>query len=275
MAQVTRLSQARSAPGAPSARTGRVWTPRFVLFRTRENPDAAGSQASAPRSPRGSRPPVRVCVRLRARDRDRREIPKLDPARQTPRAGRLHLRVRRQDRPRRAARGREPRRRRLRRHRPVDEAGDRRGRGPPVLGAQRRRHPRDRPRRLGRRPAQGARPGRLDDHAAVRQEHVLENERTISRKLQGGGARVAARAALVEGPDPHRLPEHDLLRQRRVRRPDGRARLLRQERARPDARRGGAARRHPGQPVALRPVTNPGTRATRRTTVLQLMLEQG
>src|ERR671925_648731 len=34
-----------------------------------------------------------------------------------------------------------------------------------------------------------------------------------------GDARLAARATLVEGPDPDRLPEHDLLRERRLRDP--------------------------------------------------------
>ena len=55
----------------------------------------------------------------------------------------------------------------------------------------------------------------------------IRNQRSIARKLQGGRARLAARAALVEGADPHRVPEHDLLRQRRLRRRAGGADLLR------------------------------------------------
>ena len=69
--------------------------------------------------------------------------------------------------------GRESRdRRRLERDRAGDEAGDRRDRGPPLLRAPRRRRPRHPPRGLAGRPQQEGRPGRLDDHAAVRQEHV-------------------------------------------------------------------------------------------------------
>ena len=80
---------------------------------------------------------------------------------------------------------------------------------------------------LGRRPQQEGRRGRLDDHAAVHQEH-LPAQRALDRpEAQGGRARLAARAALVEGPDPDRLPEHDLLRQRRVRGRAGGAHLLR------------------------------------------------
>ena len=56
-------------------------------------------------------------------------------------------------------------------------------------------------------------------------------ERTVEPQAQGGGARLAARAALAEGPDPDRVPEHDLLRERRVRDRAGGARLLPSTRA--------------------------------------------
>ena len=88
----------------------------------------------------------------------------------------------------------------------------------------------DRARPLGRHPEQGGRPGRLDDHAAVRQERLREDRAHDRAKAQGGGARLAARAAVVEGPDPDRVPEHHLLRERRLRDPAGGARLLRQAR---------------------------------------------
>ena len=68
--------------------------------------------------------------------------------------------------------------------------------------------------------------GRLDDHAAVRQERVPDEPEDDRPQALRGGARVAARAALVEGPDPHRLPQHGLLRERRLRRRAGVAHLL-------------------------------------------------
>ena len=138
---------------------------------------------------------------------------------------------------------------------------------------------------------QGQRPGRLDDRAAVHQErppgpvppHDL-------REAQGGGARLPARPQVVEGQDHHGLPEHDLLRQRRLRHRGRRPDLLRPRRqpprlrhARPSAVRrtaaalgGGAAGGH--HPVAdrLRPRHPPGRRArTRRNMVLRQMLDQG
>ena len=65
---------------------------------------------------------------------------------------------------------------------------------------------------------------------------------------------------MVEGPHPHRLPQYDLLRQRRLRDPTGGADVLRQGRLRADARRGGAARGDPGGPVAVRPRREPAPR---------------
>ena len=112
--------------------------------------------------------------------------------------------------------------------------------------------------------------------ADVRQQRVVQGGSTITQQYvknvyvreqahdrpQGarGRARLAARAArLDEGADPHRVPEHDLLRERRVRDPAGGADLLRQGRARPDARRVRAARRasRPTRP-AYDPVAQPG-----------------
>ena len=45
----------------------------------------------------------------------------------------------------------------------------------------------------------------------------LTSKRSICAQAEGGGARLAARPGVVEGPDPDRLPEHDLLRERRLR----------------------------------------------------------
>ena len=103
---------------------------------------------------------------------------------------------------------------------PLDQAGDRRDRGQALLRAPRRRRPRHRPRALvrpHRRPGRG----RLDDHAAVRQEHDQRQRPDAAAQAQGGDARVADRAEVVEGPDPDRVPEHDLLRERRLRRRGG------------------------------------------------------
>ena len=47
------------------------------------------------------------------------------------------------------------------------------------------------------------------------------------RQVQGGGARLPARAPLEQGQDPHRVPEHDLLRRGRLRDRGGRPHLLR------------------------------------------------
>ena len=95
-----------------------------------------------------------------------------------------------------------------------------------------------------------ARPGRLDDHAAVRQERARRGRPTISRQGERR-ARVAARAAVErQGPDRHRLSQHHLLRQWRLRRPAGGADVLRSRRVGARSGRGGAARRDPARPRA-------------------------
>ena len=76
---------------------------------------------------------------------------------------------------------------------------------------------------------------RVSSRAARRSPSSSSRTRTSERahdRAQGprGGARMAARAALVEGPDPARVPEHDLLRQRRLRDPAGGPDVLRQGR---------------------------------------------
>ena len=47
------------------------------------------------------------------------------------------------------------------------------------------------------------------------------NEKTVSRKLKEAALAWQLERRVVEGPDPDRLPEHDLLRQRRLRDPAG------------------------------------------------------
>ena len=117
--------------------------------------------------------------------------------------------------------------------------------------------------------------GRLDDHAAVRQEHDQRQRADGRAQAQGGGARLEARAVVVEGQDPDRLPEHDLLRQRRLRRRGGQPRLLRPQRGATSTRP-----RPPSSPAS--PRTRASTtrsrirrpRATRRNLVLRQMYLQ-
>ena len=72
--------------------------------------------------------------------------------------------------------------------------------------------------------------GRLDDHAAVRQERARRPERPHAvREAARGRARLPPHAQVVQGADPAQLPEHDLLRQRRLRDRVGRADLLRRD----------------------------------------------
>ena len=193
-------------------------------------------------------------LQRRSRDRDRRRDPGARPEPDPQPDGRLHLR---EQRPRalRPPRLAEPDPAPLRPDLAADEAGDRRDRGQALLRAPRRRRTRDHARALGGHARRRSRAGRVDDHAAVRQEHVHEQPAVDRAQAEGGGARVAARAALVEGPDPDRLPEHDLLRQRGLRRRAGGADVLppRRRPGQADALGGGAARGHPRGPGRVRP----------------------
>ena len=111
------------------------------------------------------------------------------------------------------------------------------------------------------------RAGRLDDHAAVRQERLVHNERTIAASCKRGRARVAARARVVQGPDPDRVPEHDLLRERRLRRSSRRRETYFHHGAQaltlPEA---ALLAGIPADPARYDPVTNPkqAARAARR-----------
>ncbi len=72
------------------------------------------------------------------------------------------------------------------------------------------------------------RAGRLDDRGAVHQERATGAVAPHDlREAPRGGARLPALAQVVQGKDHHRLPEHDLLRQRRIRHRGGGADLLR------------------------------------------------
>ena len=113
------------------------------------------------------------------------------------------------------------------RDRAGDEARDHRDRGPPLLHQRGRRPARHRPRALPGRRAEEGRPGRLDDHPAVRQERARRPGRADAvPEAPRGRARLPPHAQVVEGEDPQQLPEHDLLRQRRLRDRGGRAHVL-------------------------------------------------
>ena len=60
--------------------------------------------------------------------------------------------------------------------------------------------------------------GRLDHHAAGRQELPADQRGLVRAQDQGGAARAQDRAHLLEGQDPRALPQRDLSRARRLRR---------------------------------------------------------
>ena len=87
-------------------------------------------------------------------------------------------------------------------------------RGPALLRARGRRPDRHREGARGRRGSRQEVAGRLDHHAAVREErlrHAREDDQAQGRR---GAARQQARAELHQGPDPGALPQHHLLRTR-------------------------------------------------------------
>ena len=141
------------------------------------------------------------------------------------------------------------------------------------------------------RPAQRQRAGRLDDRAAADQERppgpVAPHD---LREAQGGGARLPALAQVVEGQDRHRLPQHGLLRQRRLRdrgrgrRPTSAATSTTKAAACPatscasSSCSRGRPRCSPASSRSRAPTTPRRTRrprVERRNTVLRQMLEQG
>ena len=91
--------------------------------------------------------------------------------------------------------------------------------------------------------------GRLDHHAAARQEPVPDAGAHHAAQAAGGDPRVLARAQIFQGRDPRSLSQPRLFRLRRLRRRSRRAALLRQVGAQRDAL-GSRAAGGPGQ-VAL------------------------
>src|SRR3954451_8146137 len=273
----------RRGPPSPSRRSrppGRPPPPHERRERTRQRhaalPRAPAEAAEGPQAAAGGRPRPAYAARARL-DRVRDDDGgRLGPARArepqgVPRRAQLGP-LRRHGRA--LARGPdeqpEPRPGHLRPDQREHAQRDRRDRGPALLPERRRRPPRHRARvRPGRRPEEGG-PGRLDDHPAVREERPARAEPADALpEAARGGARVPPDAQVVEGEDPHRVPELDLLRQRRLRDRVGGAHLLRprpprlrdardavRERAAPGG--GGAAGRRRGEPERLRPGRTPG-----------------
>ena len=102
--------------------------------------------------------------------------------------------------PRQIARGRWPTpRSRSRTSGSTDHHGVDPGRSPA-------RRVRERRRGRGRR-------GRLHDHPAAGEEPVRRQRRDAPAQARRGIARLAARGSPHEGPDPHEVPEHGVLRQ--------------------------------------------------------------
>ena len=163
-----------------------------------------------------------------------------------------------------AARRPEPGDRLLTRDRTGAQAGRGGHRGPALLPARGPRLPLHRAGAAHRPARRPHRAGRLDHHPAVHQERLPASGPAHRRHPVAqdprSGARRSAREALVQRRDPHRLPEHHLLRRERLRHRDGGAHVLRHERPPPDAAAGGAAGRHRPGPERRRPVRRAGRR---------------
>ena len=71
-------------------------------------------------------------------------------------------------------------------------------------------------------------PGRVDDHPAVRQDPLPDPGALLQAQGQGGVPVAEAPAAAEQAADPRGLPQHHLLRPRRLRHPGGREGVLRQ-----------------------------------------------
>ena len=115
-----------------------------------------------------------------------------------------------------------------------------------------------------RRLAARAVSGRIDDHAAARPARCSSPTRSrYAREDPGSAAGDRDRALLHQRRNPRALPQHHLLRFRRVRHRGGGAHLLRNRRRAPDDRAGRDARRFAGRAVGLLAVRE--SRARERT----------
>ena len=260
------------APSASSAIFGCARTGGFARsasgreLQAEAPTEAATEAATEAETPHARRPRDRDSARgARGHGSRRCRLLRLElrPGRATAGApGRQLARLRRERQPdRRPARRREPDGRRAGRDQPVDAEGDRRDRGSALLPARRRRPGRDPARARRGRERRPHRPGRLDDHAGARAQPLPLARQDAAAEGRRGLPLDQARARLVEGQDPHRVPQRRLLRQPRVRRRGcGRDVLLRSGEP-ADARAGRAARRAAAGAVVLRPAPQPRRRA--------------
>ena len=85
--------------------------------------------------------------------------------------------------------------------------------------------------------------GREHDHRAVRQERLHRRRPHLHPQAARGGAGPGARRPLVQRQDPHRVPEHRLLRRRRLRVQAASLTYFHKPVVEGDAAPGGAARR--------------------------------
>ena len=109
-------------------------------------------------------------------------------------------------------------------------------------------------------------PGRVDDHPAVRQELLPDPGPDAVAQGEGDHHLDQDRQAEVQGPDPRELPQHDLLRPRRLRHPDGVQGLLQQGRLQAHRLRGRPARLgHPRARRSTTPAWAPSRRPTPRS----------
>ena len=101
-------------------------------------------------------------------------------------------------------------------------------------------------------------PGRLHDHPAVREERdPAELRPDVQPQVPGAVPGDQAGQQLLEGPDPRELPQHHLLRPRRLRHRGGGQHLLRGPGRAADRPAGRGARRPHPEPLALRPGGQP------------------
>ena len=119
-----------------------------------------------------------------------------------------------------------------------------RGRGRGLLPPPGYRSVRDRTRALRQPGQQARRAGRQHHHAAGREDASPHPRSQHRAQGEGGHPVPAPREQALQGRHPLSLPEPDLLRRRRLRRPGRRAHLLRRRRRGPHHRAGGDAGGH-------------------------------
>jgi hypothetical protein len=99
--------------------------------------------------------------------------------------------------------------------------------------------------------------GWLHHHPAVREERVPDLGADVQPEVPGALPRRQARQRVREERDPRELPQHHLLRSRRLRHRGGRQHLLRRAGQPADRPAGRGARRPRPQPLHLRPGGQP------------------